>query len=494
MDDDPTLVKERRAKALRLRAEGREPFPWAFPGRVPTEAVANACKSIAQGEADPTRSFRVAGRIRAVRGHGRSAFLDLDDLSGSLQLYARVDELGENGLARLLADTDPGDLLGADGVPVVTRRGEPSLRVTAFEILAKALNPPPEKYHGLQDPEERIRRRYVDLLASPESRARFRTRSLLTRALRRHLDGLGFLEVETPTLVPIASGAAAQPFTTRSRYLDRELQLRIALELPLKRLLVGGLERVYEVGHVFRNEDMDSTHAPEFTMMELYWAYADYTDMRGLLEGLYGSLALEVAKLLPGSPAAQEAPARFRAPFPTVDFVEELERRSGIRDLLGKSREELRALARSAGATVPEDSPPGKFLDKLFEHYVEPTLDRPTFVLDFPESTTPLAKRHRSRPGRVERFELFARGIELGNAYTELNDPDEQERRFREQLSSRGEDHYAYDSDFVEALRFGMPPATGLGIGIDRMVMALTGTASIKDVILFLPTRERSPG
>jgi lysyl-tRNA synthetase class 2 len=494
MAEDSPLIEERRAKALRLRSEGREPFPWSYPGRVPTEAVALACRSIPPGQADTTKSFRVAGRVRAIRGHGKSAFLDLDDLAGSLQLYGRVDELGEEGLARLMADLDPGDLLGADGVPIVTRRGEPSLRISEFEILAKALHPPPEKFHGLQDPEEKIRRRYVDLLASPESRARFRARSLLTRALRRHLDELGFLEMETPTLVPIAGGAAAQPFTTHSNYLDRELQLRIALELPLKRLLVGGLERVYEVGHVFRNEDLDSTHSPEFTMMELYWAYADYTDMRRLVEGLYRSLAAEVAKLLPDAPAAQEAPERFRAPFATVDFVDELERQSGISDLLGKSREELRSLARATGATVPDDSPSGKFLDKLFEHYVEPSLDRPTFVLDFPESTTPLAKRHRSRPGRVERFELFARGIELGNAYTELNDPDEQERRFREQLSSRGEDHYAYDSDFVEAMRYGMPPSTGLGIGIDRMVMALTGDPSIKDVVLFLPTRERSSG
>jgi lysyl-tRNA synthetase, class II len=494
MADESPLVQERRAKAARLRGSGREPFPWSFPGRVPTSEVVAAGRTMPPGEADPARRFRVAGRVRAIRGHGRSAFLDLDDLAGTLQLYARVDELGEEGLARLLQDIDPGDLVGADGVPIVTRRGEPSLRVSAIEILAKALNPPPEKYHGLQDPEERIRRRYVDLLASPESRARFRARSLVTRALRRHLDGLGFLEVETPTLVPVASGAAAQPFTTHSNYLDRELQLRIALELPLKRLLVGGLERVYEVGHVFRNEDLDSTHSPEFTMMELYWAYADYTDMRGLVEGLYAGLAKEVAELFPDLPAAREAPDRFRPPFAAIDFVEELERRSGISGLLEKSREELRALARAGGATVPDDSPSGKFLDKLFEHYVEPSLDRPTFVFDFPASTTPLAKRHRSRPGRVERFELFARGLELGNAYTELNDPDEQERRFAEQLSSRGEDHYAYDSDFVEALRYGMPPATGLGIGIDRMFMALTGTPSIKDVILFLPTRERSTG
>ncbi|HEV2231634.1 MAG TPA: amino acid--tRNA ligase-related protein, partial [Thermoplasmata archaeon] len=374
---------------------------------------------------------------------------------------------------------------------LVTRRGEPTLRVDALEMLSKALHPPPEKYHGLQDPEERIRRRYVDLLASSESRARFETRSLLVRALRRQIESEGFLEVETPVLVPLAGGAAAEPFLTRSNYLDRELQLRIALELPLKRLLVGGLERVFELAHVFRNEDMDSTHAPEFTMMELYWAYADYTDMRGLVERLYGRLAEEVARLMPDAPRAQEAPERFRPPFATIDFVESLEALSGLTGLVDLDREALRERARAVGATVPDDSPKGKFLDKLFEHYVEPTLTRPTFVLDFPESTTPLAKRHRTKPGRVERFELFDRGFELGNAYTELNDPVEQERRFREQLSARASDHYQYDEDFVEALRYGMPPATGLGIGIDRMVMALTGATSIKDVILFLPTRDR---
>ncbi len=490
-DSDSRLVQDRRAKVERLRKEGREPFPWSFPGRVATSQVVAACAPLAPGAEGRGPPLTVAGRVRAVRVHGKSAFVDIDDLAGPLQLFARVDELGEEGFGRLTADLDPGDLVGAVGRPVVTRRGEPSLRVTELTLLAKALNPPPEKYHGLKDPEERLRRRYVDLLAAPESRARFRARFLLTRALRAHLDGLDFLEVETPTIVPVASGAAANPFTTRSRFLDAELQLRIALELPLKRLLVGGLERVYEIGHVFRNEDLDSSHTPEFTMMELYWAYADYHDMQRLVEGLYGALASEAARLLPENPAARAAPERFRPPFAVVDFVDELEARSGITDLLGRSREELRALARAAGATVPDDSPPGKFLDKLFEHYVEPTLDRPTFVVDFPAATTPLAKRHRSRPGRVERFELFAGGTELGNAYTELNDPDEQEARFREQLSARGEDHYAYDADFVEALRYGMPPASGLGIGVDRMVMALTGTSSIKDVVLFPPVRER---
>jgi len=260
----------------------------------------------------------------------------------------------------------------------------------------------------------------------------------------------------------------------------------------LKRLLIGGFERVYEVGHVFRNEDLDSTHSPEFTMLELYWAYEDYDGMRQLVERLYSGLAGQMPKLLPNSAAAREAPAQFVPPFDRVDFVEELERRSRIDGILSKSPEELRRLARAAGATVPDDSPSGVFLDKLFDHYVVPALERPTFVMDHPIATTPLAKRHRAKPGRVERFELYYRGLELGNAYTELNDPEEQERRFLEQLSGRGDEHYVHDTEFVEALRYGMPPATGLGIGIDRMVMALAGVGSIKDVILFLPTRDRS--
>ncbi|MCI4348627.1 MAG: lysine--tRNA ligase [Thermoplasmata archaeon] len=493
MGEEPPLVRERIEKAERMRSAGREPYPWEYPGRVESSEVVRALSGVAPGEAAQTGPVRVAGRLRAVRAHGKTAFLDIDDRAGSLQLFARVDELGEAELTRILAELDPGDIVGAEGVPVVTRRGEPSVRVTSVVILTKALHPPPEKYHGLQDPEERIRRRYVDLLASSESRNRFRARSLLVRCLRRFLDDEGFLEVETAVLAPTASGAAAQPFTTRSNFLDRDLQLRIALELPLKRLLVGGLERVYEIGHVFRNEDLDSIHAPEFTMLELYWAYADYRDMQGLVERAYLCVAEEAARLLPDVPAAREAPLHFRPPFPRLDFVAALEERSGIADLLGKSRTELRDLARAAGATVPDDSPAGKFLDKLFERYVEPTIDRPTFVVDFPEATTPLAKRHRTLPGRVERFELYDRGLELGNAYTELNDPLEQERRFLGQLSSRTDDHYPLDTDFLEALRYGMPPASGLGIGIDRMVMALTGAASIKDVILFLPVRDRSP-
>ena len=490
--DESPLREERRAKAERLRARGVEPFPWEFPGRVATSEVIAVCQPLAPGSALEGRSLRVAGRVRAVRTHGRSSFLDLDDLAGSLQLFLRVDDLGDESYRRWLADLDPGDLVGADGVPMVTKRGEPSLRVTSLHLLAKAIAPPPEKYHGLTDPEERIRRRYVDLLSSAETRQRFRARSLIVRSVRRFLDSEGFLEVETPVLTSVASGAAAEPFRTRSEYLDRELRLRIALELPLKRLIVGGLERVYELAHVFRNEDMDSIHSPEFTMLELYWAYADYRDMMGLAERLYEGLAREVPKLLPESPTAQEAPELFRPPFDRVDYVDSLERASGLSEIAARPRDELRSLARKVGATVPDDSPTGVFLDKLFDHYVVPSLLRPTFVVDHPEASTPLAKRHRSKPGRVERFELFCRGYELGNAYTELNDPDEQERRFREQQAARGRDRYEYDADFVEALRYGMPPTSGFGVGVDRMVMALTGVTSIKDVLLFLPTRERS--
>jgi lysyl-tRNA synthetase class 2 len=493
-ESESHLRLERRAKIDRLRAKGVEPYPWQFPGRTAISEVLAACGSLASGAADESKTFRVAGRVGAVRSHGRSSFVDLNDLSGHLQLFVRVDDLGEGPYDEWMATIDPGDLVGADGVAMVTRRGEPSLRVKELVLLAKAIAPPPEKYHGLKDPDERIRRRYVDLLSSPESRARFRARSLLVWEVRRFLDGERFLEVETPVLTNVASGAAAQPFRTRSNYLDQDLQLRIALELPLKRLLVGGLERVYEIAHVFRNEDMDSTHSPEFTMLELYWAYHDYVSMQGLVERMYSTVAQRVPELLPDLPVAKEVAASFTPPFDRIDFVEALEERSGIAEILSKNRDELRSLARGIGATVPDGSPEGVFLDKLFTHYVEPTLQRPTFVLDHPVATTPLAKRHRSKPGRVERFEFYCRGVELGNAYTELNDPVEQAQRFQEQLAQKGVDHYAYDADFVEALEFGMPPATGIGIGIDRMVMALTGASSIKDVILFVPTRDRADG
>ncbi len=489
MGDETRLEQERRAKVARWRAGGKEPYPWSFPDRVGTDAVRAACAQLSPGNEGSVR--RVAGRLRAVRQHGRTAFADLEDLAGSIQLLIRVDELGEEAYRDWLSDLDPGDIVGAEGTPTVTRRGEPSLIVRSLALLAKAISPPPEKFHGLTDVEERLRRRYVDLLSSAEVRDRFRVRSLLVREIRHFFDEAGFLEVETPVLLRVASGAAAAPFVTRSKYLDADLQLRISIELPLKRLLVGGLERVYELGRSFRNEDLDTTHSPEFSELEAYWAYADYHDMRRFTEGLFERLAHRAVELRPDSPEVAAAAGRFRPPFATVDFVDALERESGITDLLSKSREELRTLARRAGSTVPDNSSSGTFLDKLFEHYVEPKFDRVTFVVDHPAVTTPLAKRHRSKPGRVERFEVFAPGYELANAYTELTDPDEQERRFREQLGERGDDRYAFDLDYVKALRYGLPPTTGIGFGVDRLVMALLGLPSIKDAILFPLVRSK---
>lgn len=486
------LVQERRQKVERLRARGVEPYPWSFPDRVPASAVVERCRALTPGATGTGSALRVAGRLRTIRQHGKTAFLDLEDQSSPLQLFLRVNELGEPGYSEWLSDLDPGDFVGAEGLPMVTRRGEPSLLVREITLLAKAIAPPPEKFHGLQDAELRLRRRYLELLSAPETRARFRARSLLVREIRHFFDEHDFLEVETPVLGAVAGGAAAEPFVTRSGYLEEELQLRISLELPLKRLLVGGMERVYELGRIFRNEDMDATHLPEFSMLEAYWAYTDYTDMRRLIEAMYFRLARRAAELLPDLRAAAEAPAVFQPPFAVVDFVEALEERSGISQILSKSRDELRELARSAGATVPDASPPGKFLEKLFEHYVEPGLTRPTFVVDHPAATTPLAKRHRSKPDRVERFELYCRGVELANAYSELNDPDDQARRFGEQLAAKGTDTYAMDREFVEALQYGMPPASGVGFGVDRAFMALTGTPSIKEVVLFPPVRSKT--
>jgi lysyl-tRNA synthetase class 2 len=490
-DEESQLVAERRRKLGLVRSAGRNAYPYRFGDVVPTGTVAAVSRALEPGAEDTSRSFAVAGRLAAIRQHGKSAFLDLHDRDGSLQLFARVDELGEAGYQAMLDELDPGDIVGVHGRPVRTKRGEPSLRVTEIELLAKALRPPPEKWHGLQDEEARIRRRHVDLFASPESRARFRARSLLTAGLRTFLTEAGFLEVETGVLSPLASGAAARPFLTHSNFLDDELRLRVALELQLKRLLVGGLERVFELGPVFRNEDMDSTHSPEFTMMECYWAYADYTDMRGLVERLYERLAHIAAAALPDVPEARAAPEVFHPPFDAVDYVDTLELRMGKQGLLDAPVEELRRLARATGVPIADDAPASKCFDKLFDHYVEPTLVRPTFVMDYPTVTSPLAKAHRSRPGRIERFELFYKGFELGNAYSELNDPDEQRRRFLEQAGDDPDTNYPVDEEFVEALEHGMPPASGLGIGIERMAMALTGANSIKDVVLFPPTRRR---
>ncbi len=485
------LSARRREKRDRWVASGHEAYPIGFPGRSTTEQIRTLAGALAPGTTADGDTRRVAGRVQVVREVGENAFLPIRDGTGQVQLHLRAPHMGEASFREALAVIDGGDIVGAEGVPERTRRGEPSLLVSSVSILAKALLPPPEKWHGLKDPEARLRQRYVDLFTSPETYQTFLARSVIVRELRRYLDDRGFYEVETPVLGRVASGAAARPFLTHYNYLDEDYKLRISLELPLKRLIVGGFDGVYEIGKVFRNEDLDSTHIPEFTEVELYWAYADYEDVARLIEGLFHHLAGVAGRFLPEE-TGRAILTDLTPPFGRIDFIEALERESGLTHVLDRTPDELRALAREAGARIGPETPPGTCLDKLFAHFVEAKLDQPTFVLDHPVATTPLAHRHRSKPGRVERFELYYHGTELVNAYSELNDPDDQEARFREQLREPVEEAYAYDSDFVEAMRYGMPPTGGLGFGIDRLVMALLGAASIKDVVLFPPTRARA--
>jgi lysyl-tRNA synthetase class 2 len=411
------------------------------------------------------------------------AFLDIVDRSGRIQLQARVDELGAQGMERLL-DLDLGDVIGIDGIAFCSRRGELTLRIQSFELLAKSLRPPPEKHHGLRDVETRFRHRELDLIANEEARELFVTRAVIVSAIRRFLDAEGFVEVETPVLQPLYGGAAARPFTTHHNALDREFYLRIATELYLKRLIVGGLERVYEIGKDFRNEGVDSTHNPEFTMLEWYEAYADYNDVAARCERLIAFVADEIG---------YEGEIDFSPPWGRETLAEAILERTGIDVLALRERDQLAAEMRARGFAVADEHTWPQLVDELLSTKVEPTLIQPTFLMDYPVEISPLAKRHRSVEGLVERFEPFAAGIEIGNAFTELNDPDEQRRRFEDQrafAAAGDEEAQPYDEAFVQALEYGMPPTGGIGIGIDRLVMVMTGTRSIREVVLFPAMRD----
>jgi lysyl-tRNA synthetase class 2 len=411
------------------------------------------------------------------------AFLDVVDRSGRIQLQARVDELGDAGMERLL-ELDLGDLIGVEGVVFSTRRGELTLRVDRFELLAKSLRPPPEKRHGLRDVELRFRHRELDLLANEEVRELFMTRARVIAAIRRFLDGEGFVEVETPVLQPLYGGAAARPFTTHHNALDRTLYLRIATELYLKRLIVGGLERVYELGKDFRNEGVDSTHNPEFTMLEWYEAYADYEDVAARFEQMVAYVAGEVG---------YAGPIDFSPPWKRERLVDAIRERTGIDVLAAGEREALAEAMRGAGLPVPEEDSWPQLVDELVTKHVEPTLTEPTFLLDYPVELSPFAKRHRSAEKLVERFEAYAGTMEVANAFTELNDPDEQRRRFEAQraLAAAGdEEAHPFDEAFLQALEYGMPPTGGIGVGIDRLVMLLTERRSIREVMLFPAMRD----
>src|SRR4051812_355534 len=479
------LLRVRRAKLDALRAAGIDPFPPSFPGVVPTATIHAAHPGLEAG-AETDATYRVAGRLTQRRGQGKMAFLDLVDRSGRIQLQARIDVLGEEKMARLLDAIDLGDILGVDGTAFVTRRGELSLRIDDYTVLAKALRPPPDAHYGLRVVETRLRRRELDLMASAEQRELFMTRARVISTVRRYLDDNGFVEVETPVLQPLYGGAAARPFTTHFNALDRDFYLRIATELYLKRLIVGGLERVYELGKDFRNEGISYKHNPEFTMVEWYEAYADYEDKMRRVE--------ELMPLI-GDATGYDGEIDFRAtPSRRVGFVDVIREATGIDVMAHETGAELAAAIEAAGIDIPTEGLewPG-LADDLFSKRVEPTLVQPTFVLDYPKALSPFAKDHRSKPGLVQRFEVFAGGMEFGNAFTELNDPDEQRARFEAQvrLAEAGdEETQPYDEVFIEALEHGMPPTGGIGIGIDRLVLLMTGKHSIPEIVLFPAMRD----
>jgi len=479
----PELIAERRAKAERLRAQDPGAFPYAFPGAEPIADVLAAYAHLGDGEETEER-HRVAGRIAARRGAGRAAFLDLVDRSGRIQLHARVDVLGDEAFTRLTT-LDVGDLIGVDGAPLRSRRGELSLRVDEFTVLAKALRPPPDKHAGLSDVETRYRRRELDLIASEDVRRVFLERARIISAIRAYLDANGFVEVETPILQPLYGGALARPFTTHHNALDRDLYLRIATELYLKRLIVGGLERVYELGKDFRNEGVSTKHNPEFTQVEFYEAYTDYEGVAARLEELVRAAAAAIDYAGPIDFAAPWRRVSFRGAIAEATGIELAEHPDAI-SLAGAIAERSLGM-RTEGLSWPQ------LADDLLSKFVEPTLVQPTFVIDYPVELSPFAREHRSEEGLVERWEAFAVGIEFANAFSELNDPDVQRERFlaQQRLATAGGDEVQpYDELFVAALEQGMPPAGGVGVGVDRLVMVLTGRESIREVVLFPAMRD----
>jgi lysyl-tRNA synthetase class 2 len=474
------LLADRRAKLERLREQGIEPFPHGFPDRTEIAAVREAHEGLEAG-VDTSDRYRVAGRMTARRGMGKASFLDLRDGTGKIQVQARLDDLGEayEGLLSL----DIGDIVGVEGIAFASKRGELSIRADAWELLSKSLRPPPDKFHGLEDTETRYRQRELDLIANEETRELFMKRAKTIAEVRRWFDGRGFVEVETPVLQPLYGGALARPFTTHHNALDRDLYLRIATELYLKRLIVGGVDRVYELGKDFRNEGVSHKHNPEFTMIEWYEAYADYEDVAEELENLVASVAEKVN----GTTQVERdgETIELKPPWRRVTLRDAIRDKTGIDVMEHPTRE---ALAAAMDSQPDPKEGWGKLVDGLLSKEVEPGLIQPTFITDYPVELSPFAKRHRADERLVERWEAFVGGMEISNAFTELNDPDEQRRRFeaqRAEIDRGDEEAQPYDEAFVQALEHGMPPTGGAGLGIDRLVMILTGAATLREVVLF---------
>ncbi|NLV16827.1 MAG: lysine--tRNA ligase [Syntrophomonadaceae bacterium] len=480
------LRQVRLQKIKDLREQGIEPFGSRFER---TEFAQNIKDDFENLE---DQYVTVAGRIMARRGHGKAGFANLQDPSGIIQLYFKSDDLGEERYT-LYEKCDIGDILGITGKVFRTKRGEISVAVSDLVYLSKSLHPLPEKWHGLKDVELRYRQRYVDLIVNPGVRQVFLKRSQIIRSIRHYLDEQGFLEVETPMMQPIAGGAAARPFITHHNALDMDLYLRIAPELYLKRLLVGGIERVYEINRNFRNEGISTKHNPEFTMVEMYQAYGDYQVMMELAENMIYQVVMETM----GTPVVeyQGTTLDFSLPWKRITMLDAINEYAGI-DLNDADLEEARKLAASIGIGPDKNASRGEIINLVFEEKVEPQLIQPTFVYKYPVEISPLAKRNRENSQFTDRFEIFIMNRELGNAFSELNDPLDQRERFESQVSKRNQgdaEAHMMDEDYLNALEYGMPPAGGMGIGVDRLVMILTDSPSIRDVILFptlRPVRE----
>jgi len=485
------LFAQRRAKAEALRALGIDPYP--IRARC-THTAAQALAAFSEDEADGHSGVEltVCGRLRPLRIMGKKAiFAHIEDSTGQIQLYFKRDVLGDRDWA-VLELVEYGDFVQVTGPLFRTRMGEITVEAHALTVLAKALRPPPEKWHGISDVELKYRQRYLDLMSSADVRRRFQQRSRIISAIRRFMDGRGFFEVETPVLQAEAGGAAARPFTTFFNALDEQRYLRISLELHLKRLLVGGLDRVYEIGRIFRNEGVDALHNPEFTMMESYQAYADYRDVAEMVEQLVATVAREV--LGTTSVPHGEITLELAPPWPRVTMRDALIEFAGLDFEQYRDEQRLRGWMAERRIHAAPEAGWGKLIDEVFSELVQPHLQQPVFVTDYPVELSPLAKRKPDDPGLVERFEPFVGGFEVGNAYSELNDPIDQRERFVAQLAARnrGDDEAELmDEDFLIALEHGMPPAGGLGIGIDRLVMILLDEPTIREVLLFPQLRTR---
>jgi lysyl-tRNA synthetase class 2 len=494
-EDRSYVIEDRIRKLEQLRELGVEPFAYAYDV---THNSAQAKELVPEGGTDTDAQVRMAGRLVSMRGHGKTCFAHIADRAGKIQLYFRKDELGDDRWA-VFNLLDTGDWIGVNGTMMRTKTGEITVRVSSFEVLAKSIRPLPfgkeeideatgERvvHSGFSDLEQRYRQRYADLAVNPEVREVFYTRARVISTLRQFLDERGYVEVETPVLQPLYGGASARPFVTHHNALDMRLYLRIADELYLKRLIVGGLERVYEISKDFRNEGIDRTHNPEFTMLEFYEAFADYQDMMGLVE----EMLVTVAKTVTGGPLKLLLEGReldFTPPFARLGFLDSIKQHAGF-DAAAESDEQLRARVKKLGVPDTEKLGRGKLLDELFGAFVEPKLWDPVFIIDYPRELSPLAKPKRGNPALVERFELMIAGREIANCFSELNDPIDQRERFEAQVRLReagDEEAQTYDEDYVRALEYGMPPTGGVGIGIDRLIMLLTDQSSIRDVILF---------